>query len=84
MNLSISDNKLFAPNSFSPNGDNCNDKFYLSGLGDFIDFNLKVYKRWGGDIVYESEDIGFMDNFTDDNLSIIPETPSNLHRSMIL
>lgn len=64
----ISDNKLFAPNSFSPNGDNCNDKFYLSGLGDFIDFNLKVYKRWGGDIVYESEDIVFMDNFTDDNL----------------
>ena len=64
----ISENKLFAPNIFTPNGDNCNDKFYLSGLGEFIEFNLKIYKRWGGDIIFESDEIIFIDNFTDENI----------------
>ena len=64
----ISENKLFTPNSFTPNGDYCNDKFYLIGLGDFIDFNIKIYKRWGGDIVFESEEVIFTDNLTDENI----------------
>jgi len=64
----VSENKLFAPNTFTPNGDKCNDNFYLIGLGDFIDFNLKIYKRWGGDIVFESEEILFVDNITDGNM----------------
>ena len=59
---------IYIPNSFTPDGNNCNDKFYLTGLGDFIDFNLKIYKRWGGDIVFESEEIIFIDNFTDENI----------------
>ena len=63
----ISENKLYAPNSFTPNGDNCNDKFYLIGLGDFIDFNLKIYNRWGGDIVFQSGEIIFTDNLSDEN-----------------
>jgi len=64
----ISENKLFAPNSFTPDGDYCNDKFYLVGLGNFIDFNLKIHKRWGGDVVYESQEIIFTDNLTDENI----------------
>ncbi|MBT5859208.1 MAG: PKD domain-containing protein [Flavobacteriales bacterium] len=64
----ISENKLLAPNSFTPNGDNCNDKFYLSGLGDFIEFNLKIYKRWGGDVVFESEEVMFTDNLMDEDI----------------
>ena len=64
----ISENKLLAPNSFTPNGDNCNDKFYLSGLGDFIDFNLKIHKRWGEDVVFESEEVMFTDNLMDENI----------------
>ena len=63
----ISENKLYAPNSFTPNSDNCNDKFYLIGLGDFIDFNLKIYNRWGGDIVFQSGEIIFTDNLSDEN-----------------
>ena len=63
----ISENKLFAPNIFTPNGDNCNDKFYLSGLGEFIEFNLKIYNRWGGDIVFESEEVVFTDIYSDFN-----------------
>ena len=27
----IPENKIFALNSFTPNGDNCNDNFYLTG-----------------------------------------------------
>ena len=63
----ISENKLYSPNSFTPNSDNCNDKFYLIGLGDFIDFNLKIYNRWGGDIVFQSGEIIFTDNLSDEN-----------------
>ena len=63
----IAENKLYAPNSFTPDGDNCNDEFYLSGLGKFEEFNIKIYNRWGGDIIFESEEIIFTDNLTDDN-----------------
>ena len=64
----IPESKIFAPNSFTPNGDNCNDNFYLTGLGDFIDFSIKIYKRWGGDVVYESADMIYLDNFSDNNI----------------
>ena len=53
----ISENKLLYPDIFTPNGDNCNDEFYLSGLGEFIDFNVKIYNRWGVDMIFESEEI---------------------------
>ena len=64
----IPENKLFAPNSFTPNGDNCNDKFYLSGLGEFLDFKLEIYNRWGGDIIFESNEIIYVENFSENNL----------------
>ena len=64
----VSENKLLYPDIFTPNGDNCNDDFYLSGLGGFIDFNLKIYNRWGVDIIFESEEIFLTDNFTDENI----------------
>ena len=54
---------MFFPNSFTPDGDNCNDEFYLSGLGDFLDFNLEIYNRWG-EMVFESNEIIFTDNFS--------------------
>ena len=50
----IPESKIFKPKFIYTNGDNCNDNFYLTGLGDFIDFSIKIYKRWGGDVVYES------------------------------
>ena len=59
---------MFAPNSFTPNGDNCNDKFYLSGLGEFLDFKLEIYNRWGGDIIFESNEIIYVENFSENNL----------------
>ncbi|MFT5980969.1 MAG: gliding motility-associated-like protein [Flavobacteriales bacterium] len=41
------------PNVFSPNNDNRNDLFVISGLQGFPNSELKIFNRWGG-IVYES------------------------------
>ncbi|MBK9720610.1 MAG: gliding motility-associated C-terminal domain-containing protein [Saprospiraceae bacterium] len=40
-------NKVFAPNSFSPNGDNINDYFYLQGDDHLIVETLSIFNRWG-------------------------------------
>jgi gliding motility-associated-like protein len=37
------------PNSFSPNGDNTNDLYYVRG-GPFIKLDFKVYDNWGREI----------------------------------
>ncbi|MFC2100235.1 gliding motility-associated C-terminal domain-containing protein [Bacteroidota bacterium] len=47
--------KLFAPNSFTPNGDGLNDKFYLKGVY-VMEFNLQIYNRWG-QLVFSTEDM---------------------------
>jgi gliding motility-associated-like protein len=44
------------PNIFTPNGDNVNDCFSLSGLENYDDcFSLKIFNRWGAQ-VYEVND----------------------------
>ena len=63
----ISENKVFAPNIFTPDGDNCNDEFYLTGLGYFTDFNIKIYNRWGGDVLFESSEKVWTDIYSDLN-----------------
>ncbi len=62
------DDKIFIPNSFTPNMDNCNDQFYAQGVGGFYSFNIKIHKRWGGDMIFESNDIIPTDNYSDGNL----------------
>ena len=42
------------PNAFSPNGDDINEKFIISGLGETEESSLEVFNRWGT-IVYRSE-----------------------------
>ncbi len=39
--------KIFAPNAFSPNGDNINDHFYLQGDENIHILELAIYDRWG-------------------------------------
>jgi len=41
---------FFIPNLITPNGDNHNDRFEITGLGE--GFSLEVYNRWG-DSVYK-------------------------------
>ncbi|MBN4066090.1 PKD domain-containing protein, partial [Candidatus Amoebophilus asiaticus] len=55
-----SDSKIVIPNSFSPNGDNINDVFFVRDISDNIDgiFNLdfKIFNRWG-ELIFESNNI---------------------------
>jgi gliding motility-associated-like protein len=44
--IRVIDNKIFAPNSFSPNGDNINDQFTFFGNASMIRL-LEIYNRWG-------------------------------------
>lgn len=50
---------VFIPNTFSPNGDGINDKFYPRGKGLFSIKTLRIFNRWG-EVVYEKND--FMPN----------------------
>lgn len=52
----ISDILLYAPNTFTPDGDEFNQHWsiFISGI-DIYDFDLFIYNRWG-EIVWESHD----------------------------
>ena len=47
---------LFAPNSFTPNGDGNNDSFIPEGVGIVKDdYQLLIFDRWGS-LIFESND----------------------------
>lgn len=47
---------LYAPNTFTPDGDQFNQNWHIVTEGlDFNDFDLKVFNRWG-EVVWESHD----------------------------
>ncbi|MBL7744468.1 MAG: PKD domain-containing protein, partial [Chitinophagaceae bacterium] len=46
---------LFVPNTFSPNGDGSNDRFYPRGRGLYSIKTLRIFNRWG-EIVFERHD----------------------------
>ena len=42
---------LFAPNSFTPNGDGFNDLFTITGMGfKRKEMKISIFNRWGGEI----------------------------------
>jgi gliding motility-associated-like protein len=43
---------LYIPNTFSPNADGMNDRFYPRGKGVFMIKSLRVFNRWG-EMVFE-------------------------------
>jgi gliding motility-associated-like protein len=43
---------LFIPNTFSPNGDGSNERFYPRGTGIHLIKSLRVFNRWG-EVVFE-------------------------------
>lgn len=48
---------LFAPNTFTPDGDEFNQTWRVFTVGiDVTEFNLKIFNRWG-QIVWESNDV---------------------------
>ena len=44
------DKNLFLPNTFSPNGDGSNERFYPRGGGLFQVKYLRIFNRWGEQI----------------------------------
>jgi gliding motility-associated-like protein len=48
---------LYAPNSFTPDGDEHNNEWriFISGIEQFQGFDLQIYNRWG-EIIWESYD----------------------------
>lgn len=64
----LADQKIHIPNSFTPDGDNCNDEFYATGVGAVNEFNIKIYKRWGSEIIFESNHIEETTHANDGNL----------------
>ena len=51
---------LFIPNTFSPNNDGSNDRFYPRGVGIDRVKVLRIFNRWG-EIVYEKRDFPIND-----------------------
>ena len=49
--------KVFIPNTFTPNGDGENDRFYPMGSGVQSIVDFMIYNRWG-EMVYEAHHIG--------------------------
>jgi hypothetical protein len=62
------DNKIFVPNSFTPNMDHCNDAFFVKGVGGFYSFNIKIHKRWGSEVIFESNEIVVTNHLDDGNI----------------
>lgn len=55
INVLCQSSQVFVPNTFTPNGDGVNDRFYISGKGLGTVKRLAVYSRWG-QLVFESRD----------------------------
>lgn len=48
--------QVFIPNTFTPNGDGMNDRFYVSAKGISLITRMSVYNRWG-QLVYDAHNI---------------------------
>jgi gliding motility-associated-like protein len=54
--LTCDHSEVFIPNSFTPNGDGVNDRFYVSAKGISLIKNFYVFNRWG-QLVFEAHNI---------------------------
>lgn len=49
---------LYAPNSFTPNGDGQNDVFLTYGCGDITITSLTIFNRWG-EVIFQTDTLPF-------------------------
>ncbi len=54
--VTCGEDQIFVPNTFTPNNDGLNDRFYPSGKGAVIIKRFSVYNRWG-ELLYDVTDI---------------------------
>lgn len=60
----ISDELLFMPSSFTPNGDNRNDRFKPSQLSAVSLYEFSIYNRWGQKLFFSTDpEMGWDGNF---------------------
>ncbi|MCR6721381.1 MAG: gliding motility-associated C-terminal domain-containing protein [Chitinophagaceae bacterium] len=55
VNVVCNNFNYFIPNTFSPNGDGRNDRFFPRGTGLFRIKSFSVFNRWG-QVIYEKRD----------------------------
>ena len=48
---------IYIPNAFTPNGDDLNDTFGISGNG-ISDFTMRIFNRWG-EMIFETNDVNY-------------------------
>lgn len=53
----LSESKIFIPNSFTPDNDNCNDFFYVKAIGMFYEFEISIHERWNNSVIFSSNEI---------------------------
>lgn len=58
--VTCGDNQIFMANTFTPNGDGLNDRFYVQGKGISTVKRFTIYTRWG-EIVYDSPNASIND-----------------------
>jgi len=56
LTMSCDQSQVFIPNTFTPNGDGVNDRFFVSGKGLTLITLLQVYNRWG-ELMYEVHNV---------------------------
>ncbi len=56
INVMCNQANMFIPNTFSPNGDGMNERFYPRGQGVFNIKSLRIFNRWG-QVVFERNNI---------------------------
>ncbi len=56
LDLYCDNSQIFIPNTFTPNGDGINDRFYVSGKGISEVTLMQIVNRWG-QVVYEAHNI---------------------------
>ncbi|MGN6568027.1 MAG: gliding motility-associated C-terminal domain-containing protein [Flavipsychrobacter sp.] len=60
LNVRCDKSQVFIPNTFTPNGDGVNDRFYASGKGVTIIKRFSIYNRWG-QLIYNANNIPIND-----------------------
>jgi gliding motility-associated-like protein len=66
--------ELEIPNSFTPNGDNINDKFVIRNLEHARSNNLKVFNSWGAEIFTAADYMNDWDGTNKDGGPLSPDT----------
>ena len=63
------DKSIYIPNTFSPNGDNNNDIFFVYGKG-IAEIELEIYSRWGEKMFYSNDiKVGWNGTFKNQELN---------------